>query len=219
LYYDYLLKHGRSFANVLITDVKDVVFQRDPFSFLVSERIHVAMENPAIPIGACPWTSRWLLAGYPAEVLERLKDKEMSCAGTTLAPVPLMIRYLELMLVEIAAMRDAYECADQAAHNVLLHDGNLDPVERLRNFDGPIVTVGSEPRFALNENEELVNRDESVIALVHQYDRHPELVRIFEAKAVPSAWRRWGSKTAFHFKSRVRALPSLPRRIWSRAFG
>jgi hypothetical protein len=129
-----------------------------------------------------------------------------------------MIRYLELMLAEIAAMRDAYECADQAAHNLLLHDGHLDPVERLRNFHGPILTVGSEPRFGLNEDEELVNRDGSIIAVVHQYDRHRELMRIFEAKAVPSAWRRWGSKMAFRFKSRIRALPSLLRRIWSRAF-
>src|SRR5438270_12435047 len=57
LYYDYLLKHGRKFGNVLITDVRDVVFQCDPFEFPISDSIHVAMENPDIPIGDCPWTS------------------------------------------------------------------------------------------------------------------------------------------------------------------
>ena len=35
-------------------------------------------------------------------------------AGTTLAPVPLIMRYLELMLREIAGMRDAYECAGRS---------------------------------------------------------------------------------------------------------
>jgi hypothetical protein len=211
-YFDYLLKHGRKIRNVLLTDVRDVIFQRDPFAFPLSNRIHVAMENPDISVGACPWTSQWVLAGYPPEVLGRLKDKEMSCAGTTMAPVPLMMRYLRQMLAEIAGMNDAYACADQAAHNVLLHEGKLDPVARLRNFAGPILTLGSEPRYELNEQKELVNRDGSIIAVIHQYDRHPELVRIFEAKAVPSAWRRRVSLAAFRLKT-------LPRRLWARAFG
>ena len=191
---------------MLITDVKDVVFQRDPFGFAVGDRIHVAMENADIPVGSCPWTSHWILAGYPAEVLERLKDEEMSCAGTTLAPVPLMMRYLELMLAEISRMRDAYECADQAAHNLLLHEGKLEPVNRLRNFEGPILTVGTEPRYQLNDDRELVNRDGSAIAVVHQYDRHAELVRIYEEKAIPSASRRWVSKAAFRWKGGLRSL-------------
>jgi len=213
LYYDYLLKRGAAFRNVLITDVKDVVFQRSPFDFPVEDRIHVAMENPDIPVGACPWTSRWILAGYSREMLDRVKDAGMSCAGTTLAPVPRMKRYLALMLAEIAVMKDAYECADQAAHNLLLYDGKLEPTKRLRNFEGPILTVGSEPRYALDENDELVNRDGSVIAVVHQYDRHPELVRIFEEKAVPSAGRRLADKAVFRVRRRMRLLPRLAKRV------
>jgi hypothetical protein len=216
LYCDYLLKHGGNFRNVFITDVKDVVFQRDPFDFAVGDRIHLAMENPDIPVGSCPWTSQWIVAGYSPEVLERLKDDELSCAGTTLAPVPLMLRYLELMLAEIAGMKDAYECADQAAHNLLLHEGKLEPVNRLRNFEGPVLTVGTEPRYELNDDRDLVNRDGSVIAVVHQYDRHPQLVRIYEEKAVPSAWRRRGSNAAFRLKRRAR---SLLKRVRERALG
>jgi hypothetical protein len=213
LYYDYLLKHGRRFRNVLITDVKDVIFQRDAFSFPVGDRIHVAMENLDIPLGDCPWTSQWVLAGYSPEVLERLKDKEMSCAGTTLASVPRMMRYLELMLAEIERMKDAYECADQAAHNLLLHEGKLDPVQRHYNFSGPILTVGTEPRYRLNEAGKLLNRDGSVIAIVHQYDRHPDLVRIVNRKI----GRPRLSRAAFRLKRRLRSLPSRVKRALVRA--
>lgn len=219
LYYNYLLKHGTIFRNVLLTDVKDVVFQRDPFAFAVGDRIHVAMENPDIPVGSCPWTSQWILAGYPPEVLERLQDEEMSCAGTTLAPVPRMMRYLELMLAEIARMKDAYECADQAAHNLLLHEGKLEPANRLRNFEGPILTVGTEPRYELNDDKELVNHDGSAIAVVHQYDRHPELVRIYEEKAVPSALRRRASKAAYRAKGAARSLLRKARERWRPGVG
>ena len=56
LYRDYLEKHGHTFRNVMITDVRDVVFQRDPFEFEIDDRIQVAMESRAIPIGACDHT-------------------------------------------------------------------------------------------------------------------------------------------------------------------
>jgi hypothetical protein len=205
-YYDYLLRRGAGFRNVLITDVKDVVFQKDPFDFSIEDALHVAMENPEIPIGACSWNRGWILAGYGAETLERAKDKLISCAGTTIGPVKLVERYLKLMLGQIAEMKDAYECADQAAHNLLLHDGALEPVKRLRNFEGPILTVGTEPVYRLNREKALVNRDGSIIAVVHQYDRHEELVRIFDARARPSRWRRYVSKAAFRLRTRTRAL-------------
>ena len=203
LYCDYLLKHGERFRNVLVTDVRDVVFQKDPFDFPVANAIHVAMENPDIPIGACPWTSDWFRQGYAPDILERLRDAEISCAGTTLAPVALMQRYLRLMIEELSTMPNPHEHADQPAHNVLVHSGRLDPLVRLRNFEGPVLTVGSEPRYLLHDGN-LVNRDGSVIALIHQYDRHPQLQRLFARKALPSAWRRAILDTIHRWKGRAR---------------
>jgi len=190
LYYDYLLKHGGEFENVMLTDVRDVVFQRDPFEFPIAGKLHVAMENRGIPVGACPYTSSWMLAGYGAKVLERFRDDELSCAGTTIGPAPLVLRYLELMLEQIALMKDAYNCADQAAHNVLLHEGRLGRVAKSYNFEGPILTVGSEPRYRLDDHHRLANRDGSVIAVIHQYDRHPALARRIDRHVRPNAARR-----------------------------
>lgn len=182
LYYDYLQRFGDRFSNVLITDVRDVFFQRDPFDFAIRDSVHVAMENPAIPIGKCPWTAPWIATAFGEDTLRKLEDKPMSCSGTTLAPVESMKRYLKAMLEEIAAMERADAYLDQAAHNRLLHSGKLAPMTLLENFDGPILTVGSEPKYALNDAGELINRDGSIVALVHQYDRHPELAGIVRAR-------------------------------------
>jgi hypothetical protein len=190
LYYDYLLKHGHRFRNVLLTDVKDVVFQKDPFDFPIGDQLYVAMESTSIPIGDCVFTSGWIVAGYGEDVLDELKDKELSCAGTVLGTVEAIRRYLRSMLDQIQQMRDAYDCADQAAHNLMLHRGELQPATRLYNFRGPVATVGTEANMAANDRGQLVNEDESVIAIVHQYDRHPELVRLFDRLAYPSALRR-----------------------------
>jgi hypothetical protein len=224
LYYDYLLKHGGAYRNVLLTDVKDVVFQADPFGFQVADAVHVAMENTNIPLGACCCTPDWILAGYDQTVLDRVKTKELSCAGTTIAPTARMKTYLRQMLEQIQSMKDAYVCADQAAHNLLLHDGALEPVKRLYNFEGPVLTVGTEPQYRINDDGKLVNRDGSVIAIVHQYDRHPDLIELFDARAFPSRWRRRFAKVSFRvtsgLKRRLRRLlsPLYQRIKRSRAF-
>ena len=197
LYYDYLLKHSGQFRNVLITDVKDVVFQGDPFDFPMSDSLHVAMENPHIRLRDEEWIVRWVIAGYGEAVLEELSDATISCAGTTMGPESRMKDYLRAMLEEIRQMRDAYACADQAAHNLLLHRGALDPVERHANFHGRVLTVGTEPLYRLNAQRQLVNEDGSVIPIVHQYDRHQELIDLFDAKIRPTAWKRRMARLTF----------------------
>ena len=203
LYHDYLLKRGRDFRNVLISDVRDVMFQGDPFEGGLGDAVHVAMENPTIPIGECPWTGPWVVKAYGEEALGELRNKPMSCSGTTMGPIPLMINYLRLMLSEIQIMRSGDAYLDQAAHNVLIHRDGIGPVRRLENFHGPILTVGSEPAFQLNQANELVNADGSAIAIVHQYDRHPQLARLVAARVHQSALRRAISRTGFRLRRRL----------------
>jgi hypothetical protein len=222
LYYDYLLKNRGRFRNVLLADVKDVVFQRNPFDFPIEDRLYVAMESPRIPIGDCECTPDWIVAGYGEEALARVRDKAMSCAGTTMGPVAQIERYLRALLGQVEIMRDAYACADQAAHNLLLHSGALDPVERVENFEGPMLTVGTEPSYRLNDRSELINRDGSVINIVHQYDRHPDLIALFEAKIRPVPWKRAYAEWAFRITSslRRRARTSRKRvRRWGKRRG
>jgi hypothetical protein len=186
LYLDYLLKHPGRFRNVLITDVRDVFFQRSPFDLVVADKIHVAMENPSISLGECEWNRGWLRAGFGDQAVAALADEQISCAGTTLAPADQMIRYLTTLLARICEMDDAMNCADQAAHNLLLHEGRLNPIERLQNFRGPILTLGNETSYRLNDRNELINEDGSVINIVHQYDRHPVLQRIADHRTARS---------------------------------
>ena len=202
LYLDYLLKSGSKFRNVLITDIRDVVFQSSPFDFNVQKRVHVAMENVDVPIGACPWNSRWIVSGFGDGALDAVRDAEVSCAGTTIAPLREMERYLTTMLAKIQQMADAYECADQAAHNLLLHEGRLGSVIQLYNFKGPVLTVGTETSHRQNERCSLLNEDGTIINLIHQYDRHPELVRHFEIEAWPSSFLRFWAKAFDWFERR-----------------
>jgi hypothetical protein len=176
LYLDYILKHEEQFSKVLLTDVRDVVFQRDPFDFDMDNALYVAMESRSRKIADCQYNSAWIRNGYGKDVMLEMAPHIISCAGTTIGPMVRVKAYLEILLQEIMTLRDAYNCADQAVHNRLLQQGRIAPVIQLYNEDSPILTIGAEPDFTLDAAGFVLDGKGTRPAIVHQYDRHPSLI-------------------------------------------
>lgn len=187
LYYDYLLRNQHKFNHVLLTDVRDVLFQRDPFGFEIKEKIYVAVENIAEKIGQNSCTAQWIKKGYSVDILSLVKDKEVICAGTILAPANLMVFYLKRLIEEFFSVKNAYKCADQAMHNVLIHTNQIQ-VHPFYNFNGPFLTLDTERNYCLDSDGHLVNRNGDVIPIIHQYDRHKELLTLFIEKYKASSF-------------------------------
>jgi hypothetical protein len=175
LYYDYLLKKGDKFSNVLLTDVKDVVFQKDPFDFEMEDKLYVALEKQTIE--ACAWTGKWIVAGYDDATLAAVQHNLASCAGTTMGPTAQMKQYLFKMLTQIKLLKDAQASADQAPHNVLLYNHELDPVVMLPTDSDVIMTVGSLHGypFAYDKQGFLLSANGKRVNIIHQGDRRVEL--------------------------------------------
>ncbi len=176
LFYDYLLKNPGRFANVLLTDIRDVAFQRDPFEIITADALYVALENSTID--GCGFTKSWIAAGYEPSVVEEVKAMTLSCSGTTLGPAPRVLQYLKKMVAEIPKVRDAHNCYCQGIHNVLLHTGQLEPTVRLDNEGGLIMTVGGhlshEQLHSLRYDKQgyLLGKGSERAYIVHQFDRH-----------------------------------------------
>ncbi|GAB3637405.1 hypothetical protein GCM10027422_29950 [Hymenobacter arcticus] len=198
LYLDYLLKHEGEFEKVLLTDVRDVVFQRDPFDFNMENALYVAMESRTRKTADCQYNSAWIKNGYGEEVMLEMAPHIISCAGTTLGPTHRVKTYLEALLREIMTLRDAYDCADQAVHNRLLQQGKLEPVIRLYNEDSPVLTVGAEPNFVLDAEGFVLDGKGTRPTIVHQYDRHPALMAAMDKLVYSSALEKYYLK--FRYK-------------------
>lgn len=181
LYYDYLLKNEGKFRNILLSDIKDVIFQVNPFDFPLIDSLYVAMERQSI--ADCEWTSQWILNGYDDAALDGIKQNNVSCAGTTLGPSHHIKRYLYKLLVEIQQLKDAYASADQSAHNILLYRHDLDPVVKLDNKSGVIMTVGTlhDVQFLFDTKGYLVTSAGKKVNIIHQADRRNELQHKLDA--------------------------------------
>ena len=187
LYRDYLHGSGETYRRILFTDVRDVVFQSDPFAFNWPASVNAALEAPGALMGKCPHNSRWARNHLGAEALERMRDKTVSCSGTTVADHEGALDYLEAMTERLTPVPQGERMAGyvQAVHNLLVH-ADLLPNLALIDNDGPIYTLGQvEGAPELDSDGFVLNRLGRRPAIVHQYDRKPNLHRTLRRKYGP----------------------------------
>lgn len=177
-YLRFLNRHAAEYSHVLLTDVRDVLFQADPFAG-ASARGQVFLE-PAATHGQDWGNDNWVDLGFGAEGKAAIAGKRVTCSGTTLAPVPIMLTYLRAMVIEIAERTHRFsglDGVDQGVHNWLYWTGRLAEFDAVENFAGPILTMHGLAREQVRTTDrgDVVDPRGRVIPLLHQYDRHPDL--------------------------------------------
>jgi hypothetical protein len=133
---------------VLITDMRDTVFQRDPFG----------PEAPVVPFNTLQVfqehytmrTTDWLV-DWPVFDCKGIKFNEpMLCSGTTIGTRSATLEYLRIMHAEMDEWMNDPKCCcfktngdDQSIHNYLFYSGKLDHIAvAIPNRIGLVNTVG-----------------------------------------------------------------------------
>jgi hypothetical protein len=173
-YLEVLEGEGSDADYVLISDLRDVLFQGDPFD-PPPERLEVYLEEPHMTVAEETFTSGWIRDLYGERELERIGARVTSCSGTVAGPRDELVRYLRKMAPEIARARRPLGSHDQAVHNHLLYSGELDPVRILANGEGRVLTMAEMTRIDRDGAGRVLRADGSVPAVLHQYDRFPPL--------------------------------------------
>ncbi len=159
---------------VMVTDVRDVIFQDDPFRGGVSG-LEVFAEEPPATIRAQEANSNWIRELYGREALEVIADNPISCSGTVIGDRESILHYLSEMRQESFWHRQPLTAHDQGIHNYLLWTGRLEPKTLVANGEGRVLSMALMASYERDERGYVLNRDGAPVAVVHQYDRHPEL--------------------------------------------
>lgn len=173
-YYDILQGAASDADQILLTDVRDVLFQADPFEPSVNE-LEVFLEDSAVTIGAEPHNWRWMVNLYGEPRASAWRDAIVSCSGTVIGPRVQILHYLREMSLAVAWRRRPLGSHDQGVHNYLLRSGRLGSPRIISNGDGRVLTMGAMQRCDRDDDGFVVTRDGSRPAVLHQYDRHPGL--------------------------------------------
>lgn len=162
---------------VLLTDVRDVIFQAEIPPHAFTDTLLLSQENSQVVIRDEPWTFNWIAAGYGRTAALDVQHKPVLCAGLTFGRRDLVVAYSDAMLQAILCLpRPAriLEGVDQGVHNWLAYSGGLGDWAVSSAESGWMRTIGLLPGDSLRwtASGHLSNPDGAAVPIVHQYDRH-----------------------------------------------
>lgn len=185
------------YEHVIVTDVRDVLFQRNPSEYIhthVSDTNPIIISSEGILYGNEPWNFQNLVYGYGPIVAEALRDKPAFNVGV-LAGKTIAMKNLFLSIYNGTIGR--YIPSDQSAFNVILHEGLLtNRIETNHNDNWAcqcgVVLDPEKSHYipSLLEKQPVIkdglvyNHAGELFYVVHQWDRVPELKTNVERKYI-----------------------------------
>jgi len=182
--FDRLLGQWPETRHVLLTDVRDVIFQAAPFE-PAPARLETFVEFEDGVLGDHVFNMKYLRAVGGDDLAEAVADKPCVCVGTVMGPRDAIVRFCRTLLMLAAIPRSELGGAfgaDQAACNLAIHLGLVEA--DIRANYGRVATLGLTRGETLGFSDgRVTNPDGGWSAIVHQHDRHPAL-----ATAVHDRW-------------------------------
>lgn len=172
-------------GDVMLTDVRDVIFQGSPFEPR-AKGLEVFIEDEQHRLGDHDFQIKYLGALIGKPLTDAVRTYPSLCAGVIVGPAAQVGRLCRLILTLGAIPRSAVGGGfgvDQASLNVAVHYGLIEAI--ISDNFGRVATIGMSPEGVTAAHGRIVNRDGSVSPVVHQYDRLPDLMDLVRA--------RWGS--------------------------
>jgi hypothetical protein len=200
IYLDCLESHFLDVANVLISDVRDVIFQSNPFSEYPKKSLEFFAEPEFFK--NCKHNAPWVAGIYGKDRAQEIFDQYVICSGTTMGTRQSMVAYLTSMVNEIKRLSDMGRPLsggeDQPVHNHLVYDNKFTDFNINQNGSGPICTMHHAKVLTFNRAGQLLNDDGSVIPVVHQYDRCGPMSVVFVKNALKGYGREGIIAAATH---------------------
>lgn len=199
--YDFLKNSKDTYRFVVSTDVRDVIFQKDPTLFL-EKKLHGALttklisSSEVIKIKDEEWNKENIRKNFGDYFYTDVQDNHVCNVGI-LAGYADAVRDLCFYLYQFSLNRPDW-VADQAAYNMLLGYNpwkNITEVTTLKDAWAANVHVTNKPdlieklepylletRPHMNDEGFICNDDKEPFTIVHQYDRVPEWMEHFSKK-------------------------------------
>ena len=193
----YNFLRDRNYRYVITTDVKDVVFQKNPIEFLEQncQNKNLVFASESIKYKDEPWGDQNLMETFGNYIYNDFKDNEIFNVGV-LAGHGYAIRDLALNIFVACTNRPIPIC-DQSTFNFLISRNPYNAISKYcRSEDGWAAQLGTtgdptkaaqfdplllEPKPKL-EGDKVVTSTGQEFYIVHQYDRVPEMREVIEKK-------------------------------------
>lgn len=178
---DFLIKNIDTYENVLLTDVRDVFFQLDPFVGNQHDKIQCYEEFEIIGEELL-YNAPWIKSMFGEHAIDSFAEEKILCAGTILGPIDQMIQFLnefEKILIQAKDLKDGG--SDQGIYNYLIRKYLFNQIAVVKYNEGEVLTISSNQDYSNNlKNNYLYNSTNQIVPVIHQYDRSEQITKAME---------------------------------------
>jgi hypothetical protein len=181
-YLEYLADFAGRYRNVMLTDVRDVVFLGNPFDFAIGDAACFFLEDESVTINQEIANTGWIAQAYGPRGVVELGHYPISCSGVTIGPASAVVDYLTVMVDQLVRLTRQDKGIDQGVHNYVLIKRLVRNARIISNGDGPVLTVGI---MSEEDASRRFDSPASQVRVLHQYDRQPRLAAAVRERLGP----------------------------------
>ena len=173
LYLDYINENAYKYNIILATDTRDVIFQQDIFKFYDSKTsfLGVAMEKNFLNETI---NRRWFIYAFGKDIYETVKNERIINGGTIMGTTNKFLLLANKVWEKVKYKPFHRKLHDQVVVNYVIYIEKLfdDCLKKSENKDGKIITIGFiKKNVSLDSEDNILNENGEIAALVHQYER------------------------------------------------
>jgi hypothetical protein len=193
-YYESIITSG-NYKHILLSDIRDVVFQKNPFVNLPEDQyLYLFQEDSGVPIGEEMYNSMWIKMVYGDQIFDQIKKHLVICSGTVMGSPARILEYVNLIIHDLNKVKERspdvwkQNVLDQAPGMYLVYAKE----QKIQGLEikpsGHIVgTIGLSVYHDLAQDRikgyaGVVYVNDLMPAVIHQYDRQGELLAFFNQK-------------------------------------
>jgi hypothetical protein len=172
---------------IIWTDVKDVIFQKNPIEWIENNKEFTRLFafSESIKLKDDPWAVVNSGTTFPLEWHMGMQDQISYCAGTIVGDKT----YIKDLFLQIyhwsKATANPGQLSDQAAFNILIHLEQFNSTKFVKQEEGFVTQLGTvwvkgnelpilEPT-PIYKDGKFYNQNGDEFVIVHQYDRDPKI--------------------------------------------
>lgn len=179
LYYQQLLQNLTQASDIFITDVRDVFFQKSPFTLPLTTDLEFFQEEELLK--NCSVNIAWLSERYSWHRICQFYTSPIVCSGTVRSTLQGAFDLMGKMNNETKLLLSRNKKPwDQAQLNYLLYTNSFHNYKLVENGLGTVMTLHFQHKFVFDKYAFLLDKRGNIVPVIHQWDRAPDLESLFE---------------------------------------
>lgn len=184
IYFDYLEKNREKYNMVLSLDIRDTILQNDIFKLYENHGDFLAcsLEDGILDEKR---NKKWFINIFSTEIHEVIKNNKIINGGILWGKINLFIDFIHILWINIFTSKHP---VDQSIMNYLIYyEKKFKEYMIFSDNFGPVITLGLTKREYINIDIEnnILNFNGKVASIVHQYDRHKDILNLIFEKLCP----------------------------------